>query len=180
MSVPGVEFEFPFWRNPTTPFLNGANAAQRTATSSRLNRESYTLSTLITHGFQAITGLLWTTHMNPVLSSTLMVLGAHRFLQSSGTEPLVQPIFLNNALQGLTTNVCGDYCVFHVFFLRAIGETLRSCFSLLHKLGDSTHDGDPCVRGMCLSFLELLIMMVCMFLLYLTRYVRLLIHFDLQ
>ena len=53
--------------------------------------------------------------MNPVLSSTLVVLGARRLLQSFGSEPLVQPIF-NNVLQGLTTNVCGDYCIFYVFF----------------------------------------------------------------
>ena len=24
--------------------------------------------------------------------------------------------FFNDALQGLTTNVCGDYCIFYVFF----------------------------------------------------------------
>ena len=58
--------------------------------------------------------------------------------------------FLNNALQGLTTNVCGDYCIFYVF-LRAMGKTPRPCFSLLSKLGDSTHDRDHSVHEMCLS-----------------------------
>lgn len=58
--------------------------------------------------------------------------------------------FFDNALQGPTTNVCGDYCIFYVF-LRATGRTPRSCFSLLSKLGDSTHDRDHTVREMCLS-----------------------------
>ena len=59
--------------------------------------------------------------------------------------------FLNDALQGVTTNVCGDYCVFYVF-LRAASMPPESCFALLRELGQSTHDRDHCVREMCVSF----------------------------
>ena len=57
----------------------------------------------------------------------------------------------NDALQGITTNVCGDYCVFYVF-LRATGASPQSCFALLCELGHSNHDRYLCVREMCVSF----------------------------
>ena len=70
--------------------------------------------------------------------------------------------YFNDALQGVTTNVCGDYCVFHDF-LRASGASPQSCFALLRELRRSTHVRDHCVREMSVSFLELFTVMVCMF-----------------
>ena len=57
---------------------------------------------------------------------------------------LLSTQLVNDALQGLTTNVCGDYCVFYVFYDLV-------CL-WLRKLGDSIHDRDHCVREICLSF----------------------------
>ena len=47
--------------------------------------------------------------------------------------------------------MCVVTTVFFMFFLCAAGRAPRSCFSLLSKLGDSTHDRDHTVREMCLS-----------------------------
>ena len=38
-----------------------------------------------------------------------------------------------------------------IMFIYAMGKTPRSCFSLLSKLGDSTHDRDHSAREMCLA-----------------------------
>ena len=58
--------------------------------------------------------------------------------------------YFNDILQGATTNVCGDYCVFYVF-LRASGAPPQRCFALLRGLGRSTHVRDHCVREMTVS-----------------------------
>ena len=70
---------------------------------------------------------------------------------------LLSTQLFNDALQGLTTNVCGDYCVFYVFYDLV-------CL-WLRKLGLASMTGTiVCVRFAC-RFSELLIMMVFMFLL---------------
>ena len=77
---------------------------------------------------------------------------------------LLSTQLVNDALQGLTTNVCGDYCVFYVFYVQRV-RPLDLVFLCCTSWGIASMTGTiVCVRFAC-PFLELLIMIVFMFLL---------------
>ena len=120
--------------------------------------------------------MLWITHRNHVLSLTRMVLRAQRLLQSSGRVPLVQPIISMTSYK-VPQPMCAVTTVFFMFFLRASGASPQRCFTLLRELGRSTHVRDHCVRKIIVS---LFTVMVCMFLLYLTKYVKLHLQYKNQ
>ena len=150
---------------------------QQTITDGCLNEQNCTSSIRIHPGPQGNTGLLWITHSNHVSSLTRILLRAQRHLQSSGRVPLVQPIISMTSYK-VSQPMCAVTTVFFMFFcvhqVHPLNVVLPCCASLgVAPMSETI----VCARWVC-RFLELFTVMVCMFLLYLTKYVKLPIQYK--